>query len=335
MIIIKYLPRFLDLIDITWVAGMVFFGKAKKKSDWLAIGFFADGVGAASIKRSPASNPSVELCAFFASAQPRTLETLEKVAKECCANQYRCTTFLAGGQYQLLSVDAPNVPADELKTAMRWRLKDMLDFHVDDATIDVLDVPVDTNGLSRTHTMFAVAARNSVIEERQTLFADAKVALLAIDIAEMAQRNISALLEPEGRGVGLLHFHDGGGLLTVTCGGELYLARHIDVTCAQLQDADHERKLACYDKITLELQRSLDHFDRQFNYINVSKLVLAPMASSSLCDYLASNQYMPVEELDLSSIMDLSKVRELQSPAAQQRHFLTLGAALRFEETVL
>jgi len=241
---------------------------------------------------------------------------------------------LGGGHYQMLTVDAPNVPLEELRTAVRWRLKDMLDFHVDDATIDVLDIPVDKTATVRQHSMFAVAARNAVIEQRQKLFAGAKVALNAIDIPEMAQRNISALLETDGRGLAMLSFDEDGGLLTVSFNGELYLSRRIDVTLEQLQDADHDRKHQRFEKITLELQRSLDHFDRQFHFISVAKLLLAPSSITGLEEYLSSNLYTPVARFDLGDVFDLSAAPILVGVEAQQQFFLALGAALRHEEKV-
>jgi MSHA biogenesis protein MshI len=310
---------------------MRFFKKTKKNEGWLTIAFLGDGIAAASVTRAPSARPAVQLSAFFPGGA--TPDVLERAGKELHANAYRCTTVLSGGEYQLLAVDAPNVPKDELKTAVRWRLKDMLDFHIDDATIDVLDIPVDKNTAGRAnHSMFAVAARNSVIEGRQLLFTAAKVGMAVIDIPEMAQRNISSLIEQDGRGVAMLSFGDDGGLLTVTFGGELYLSRRIDVTLAQLMDVDHAMRHACFDKITLELQRSLDHFDRQFHFISVSKLVLAPSAATGLEDYLSSNLYTPVESIDLADLMDLSRAPELASKEQQQRFFLTLGAALRHEE---
>jgi MSHA biogenesis protein MshI len=243
---------------------------------------------------------------------------------------------LSGGEYQMFAVDAPNVPAEELKTAVRWRLKDMLDFHVDDATIDVLDIPADKNASVRTgHSLFAVAARNSIIEQRQGLFAAAKIGLAVIDIPEMAQRNISAMLEEAGRGVAMLAFGEDGGLLTVTFGGELYLSRRIDVTLARLLDADLERKHASFDKITLEVQRSLDHFDRQFHFVTLSGLVLAPSGVSGLEDYLAGNLYTPVSTMNLADVLDLDGVPELADAAGQQRFFVALGASLRHEEAAL
>jgi MSHA biogenesis protein MshI len=314
---------------------MGFFRKTRKISGLLAIGFDADGMCAARVTRVPQAKPVVELAVCYAFKQPLAPEALEKIARDLQAASFQVATLLGGREYQMLAVEAPNVQPDELKAAVRWRLKDMLDFHVDDATIDVLDIPADKSAAGRASTMFAVAARNAIIEARQLLFAGAKVELEVIDIPEMAQRNISALLEPEGRGLAMLSFNDDGGLLTVTFGGELYLSRRIDAGIDLVRELDPERRNQTYDKITLELQRSLDHFDRQFHFVTVSKLLLAPLPTAALHDYLSSNLYMPVDALDLATVLDLSKVPEMQSAELQQRHFLTLGAALRLEETVL
>ena len=127
-----------------------------------------DSISVASIKRSPSAKPLVELSASFPLAGSSLPVALEKMNKELRAERFHCINLMAANEYQLLSVEAPNVPADELKTAIRWRLKDMLDFHIDDATVDVLDVPLDKSASNRSHQMYAVAARNQVIEQRQT-----------------------------------------------------------------------------------------------------------------------------------------------------------------------
>jgi MSHA biogenesis protein MshI len=279
------------------------------------------------------AKPVVTMCGFFAGVQ--TAESFEKIGKELHAAQYRCTTLLGAREYQLLSVEAPNVPPDELKTAIRWRLKDMLDYHVDDATIDVLGIPVEPNAPVRTASMFAVSARNSVIKAKQELFSEARFDLSVIDIQEMAQRNIASFLEPEGRGLAMLSFTEEGGLLTVTYKGELYLSRRIEVSLAQLAEEDFERRHALFDRITLELQRSLDHFDRQFNYISVAKLMLAPNPAEGLDAYLTSNLYTPIETFTLADVFDFSAVPDLEDAGAQQRYFMCLGAALRLEEVKL
>jgi MSHA biogenesis protein MshI len=313
---------------------MRFFRKAKKREGWLAIALQRDGLVAVSMQTAPDIKPQVRQAVFYPGKS--AAELLEKAGRELHAHAYRSITVLNAGEYQILSVDAPNVAPDELKTAVRWRLKDMLDFHVDDATIDVLDLPVDPNAAVRAqHSMFAIAARNSVIEARQKMFTSAKVELAVIDIPEMAQRNISALVEPPGRGVAMLSFRDEGGLLTVSWRGELYLARRIDLGLDQLLDDDIERRNGAFDRVTLELQRSLDNFERQYSFISVAKLVLAPSPVMGLDEYLSSNLYTPVDTLDLASLFDFERTPELADKLLQQRFLVPLGAALRHEETVL
>jgi len=311
---------------------MGFFKKAQNTADWLALVPQRDGIAAASVRPAAAdAKPAVTVAAFFPGTA--SADALDKAAKDVQSARYRCTTVLSGGEYQFMSVESPNVPRDELKSAVRWRLKDVLDFPVADATFDVLDVPLDPNAVVRPQqSVFAVAARNTVIAARQQMFTAARVKLRAIDIPEMAQRNLSALLEQDGRGIAMLSFGEDGGLLTVSWRGELYLSRRIDATLAQLLDADHERRHQSFDKITLELQRSLDNFERQFSFISVAKLVLAPTGAAGLEDYLSSNLYTRVETLDLAALLDLDAVPELADPARQQRFFVPIGAALRSTE---
>lgn len=313
---------------------MSFFSRAKKRSGWLAVGFTAEGVCAACVKRIPTHKPKVRICETFPGKKNDCADALEKILKDLQANRYHCTSLLGAGEYQLMSVDAPNVPPAEMKSALRWRLKDLLDYPIEQATFDVLTVPLDSHAPERNHVLFAIAAHNNIIASHQNLFLSSNIGLSVIDVPEMAQRNISALIEVEGSGLAMLSFDADGGLLTVTYGGNLFLARRIDVNLQQLEHGTSEQREAAYDKITLELQRSLDHFDRQYHFISLTKLVLAPMAEEGerLYNYLATNMYLSVEWLDLLDIFDCSKVPQLKDKHLQHRYFLALGAALRQEE---
>ncbi|CAN5895005.1 hypothetical protein BH11PSE12_BH11PSE12_13330 [soil metagenome] len=303
----------------------------------MAISLMNDGLYAVCVTRRPAALPLLEFLSFYPKSNKPWPALLDRLAKESPAKNYQCSLLLLPSEYQIFSVEALNVPPEELKSAMRWRLKDLLDYHIDDATIDVLDIPGDANVGGRSHGLFAVAARNKLIAERQAQFLDAALPLSVIDVPDMAQRNISVLLEPDGRGIALLSFDESGGLLTVTFGGELYLSRRLDVLLSQLQTGDTDKKMAAFERIALELQRSLDNFDRQHNFITTAKLVLAPLGlvSEELQAYLSSNMYMPVETLHLESVLDLSNIPELKDADRQQACFMAIGAALRLEETVL
>src|SRR4051812_38897392 len=114
---------------------MGFFGKTRKVSGLLSIGFVADRLCAARVTRVANAKPVVELAVFYSCKQPLAPEALDKIARELQAAQYQCANLLGAREYQMLAVEAPNVQPDELKAAVRWRLKDMLDFHVDDATL--------------------------------------------------------------------------------------------------------------------------------------------------------------------------------------------------------
>jgi len=311
---------------------MGLFSGKQRKPGWLAINFLPDGLCAAHVQRVSNAKPAVSFCTTVEAGS----HALDRLAKELHVSQYRCSTLLRPSDYQMLVVESPNVPPEELKIAIRWRIKDMLDYHVDDATIDVLDIPPDKNAPTKSHSLYAIAAPNQVIRQSQALFEQAKIPLSVIDIPEMAQRNISTLLESEQRGVALLSFDASGGLLTVTFSGELYLSRRIDITSRQLAEADETQKVVYFDRITLEMQRSLDHFDRQYHFITLAKLVLAPLPGvEGLRDYLAGNLYVPVESLDLAEVFDFFAVPDLASPERQAQCFITLGAALRLEEKAL
>ena len=256
---------------------------------------------------------------------------LERLRRDANLGGHHFTSLLAPGEYQILLVEAPNVPAEELKTAIRWKIKDSLNCHIDNATVDVLLIPASKSGPERAQSVYAVAAANDIIQKHMALFEQAKISVDVIDIPEMAQRNIAALFEQEDHALVLLAFDDNGGLLTFTSGGELYLARRIDINAGQLQDANENLREQCRDRVELELQRSLDYFDRQFNHLSVSRVLVSAPDSAGLVEYLASTMGTKVERLDLSQGMDISAVPALADSEFAAYALPTLGAALRRE----
>lgn len=153
-----------------------------------------------------------------------------------------------------------------------------------------------------------------------------------IDIPETAQRNVAALFEQEERALALLAFDENGGLLTFSSGGELFLSRRIEITAGQLRDANEELRGQYRDRVELELQRSLDYFDRQFNHVPVSRVLVCAPDDAGLAGFLASAVEAKVEKLDLSQVMDISKVPALGDSEFVANALPALGAALRQEK---
>ena len=312
---------------------MNWFGSSRKEPGWLAVSLeegrmsYVHGRYAASGKSTIARYGTAEF--------PAKSNAAERLAKDLHVDRYNCTTLLRTGEYQLLLLEAPAVPTAELKNAIRWRIKDMLDYHVDDATMDVLDIPPESDLPGRSHSMYAVAARNEVIRGRVKAFEEAHIPLGVIDIPETAQRNISSLHETEGRGAALLYFNQEFGLLTITCRSELYLSRRIDIGLAQILGAAPEAREQLFGRVVLELQRSFDHFERQFHHIPVAKLLLGPEPEDTgLYAHLKGNMDIAVERVDLPACLGFNG----EGPpglAQQWQLFHLIGASLRHETKAL
>lgn len=211
---------------------------------------------------------------------------------------------------------------------MRWSIKDLIDYPADEASIDVLKIPADAE--HRARNVFVVSARNQHVEALARRFDAARVTLDAVDIPELAQRNLCVLCESEHRAVALLAFHSGSCWLTITGEAELLVVRRIDISLDRLTSADADQRAIYLDRIALELQRSFDNFDRQFGFIALSRLLLASVPPEcGLKPTLQANLELPVEDFDLGAVMDLARVPSLSDASRQAEHLLVLGAALR------
>ena len=135
-------------------------------------------------------------------------------------------------QYQLLQIDTPPVPPDELRSAARYQIRDMLEVHIDDVTLDVMKVG-DGQQKSNAH-LFVVAAANAVIRQVLDLGDALHWSISVIDIQEMAQRNLQSALAKQagqmGRAEAALMLADGQqALLTISVNEELFYTRRLDL----------------------------------------------------------------------------------------------------------
>lgn len=305
--------------------------KRREQPGWMAVVPRRQGVDFAHVVRG-GEKPRLELL----DTTPRhgnEAETLQHARKSHGLQRYRCTTWVDPGAYQMVQVTAPKVEAAELRAALRWSVKDSLDFPVEQAMIDVLPIPADGMPAGRDLLALVVAAKRDKLEARVRAFQSAHVPLSVVDVLEAAQRNIAALFEKPGRGVALLGFHDNGALLTFTRAGELYGLRHIDLNPATLADADQREAL--FERIGLELQRSLDGFDRQFSQVPLERVLLAGHpAAESLSNFLKDNLYLPVEVADLNTVLATGRHADaLADVTGQWAWYVPIGMALR-EESV-
>ena len=303
------------------------FVKTRTEQGWLAVAMREGRVDFVHLRRKPGRKPVV-LLADSVEKGADDAATLSALKKPMRLDRYRCTALLGHGKYQLIQTDAVAGTPDEARETVRWKLKDQADFPVDTAAIDLLPIPSD----GRAPQVFAALSPETTIAPLVQAFQAAGVPLAAIDLPEISQRNLAALFEEGGRGLATLIFDDDEGLLTFTVDGELLVVRHVEITARQLIAADAERRGVLFERITLDVQRSLDNFDRIYSSIPLAHILVAAIPGiDGFLSYLRANLTVPVVPLELSGALDLGEVPALLDPLRQFQCLRAIGAALRDE----
>ena len=315
-----------------------FTGKNKKQS---VVAVVPGELGLSVAAIAPGGDkPQLTVCDFALwqeGAQKQNL--LAQKAKEFSLAKRDCTTVMELGDYTILSVEAPDVPPNELRAAVRWQIKDLIDFHIDDAVVDVFDAPA-SGAHGQQKNMYVVVSRTSAVQQRVDELQQADANLATIDIPELVLRNITAGLPENEAGVAMIYLTRERGLIVITRQSALYFARTLDIGYDYLNQVVADagalglESNSAFDQLVLEVQRSLDYYDRYFVQPPVAGLVLAPMEVPvpGLDDYLHQALGLSVRYLDIGEVVDC----EQPLSAAQQAHCLpAIGAALRQEPTSL
>lgn len=241
------------------------------------------------------------------------------------------STVLGRPQYRLISTELDDLPREEWSGVVRWRLKEQVDFSVDDAIVDVLGVPQDTQNRG---TRAAIALLEPQAEAQKLSLAadDAGLAWTAVEVPETGLRNICALAETESQAHALIAFGSEHALLVITLGGELVMTRTIEVASATLMGSEEARGGAV-GRAGLEVLRTLDTFERTHSKATLSGLSVAlPGGAASMAEVLADLVYVPVKALDLAQLVDCSALgqdTEQVEALASLENLCLLGAALR------
>ena len=136
-------------------------------------------------------------------------------------------------QYQLLQIDAPVVPPEELHLATRYLVKNQLKTNVDSVTLDIIRVG-DGKDQKGVEQLFVVAAANEVLHGIMTLRDAMRWNVAVIDIQETAQRNLqSALARQDGHAghanAALLMMDGQLPVLTVCANDELFYTQQFEL----------------------------------------------------------------------------------------------------------
>jgi len=273
------------------------------------------------------------------------LRAYKEITKKIQSNNFVISSVIQQQDRQLLLIEAPAVESAELKEAARWKIKDMIDFSIEEAVIDVIEIP-NIKELKRAAMLYVVVVKKELIKSIVELCNGSGSDLSIIDIPEMAQRNIAALLSEDQNGVAILSIKSNCSLLTITRQGELYLSRELetgfDQLMASVQDqgtsigvnSDSEldpgsaSMLQALERMVLEVQRSLDYYESQYNQPQINALFLAPFAYDipEIKDYFSTQLGIKTKVLDFNVLFTTNEPIPFQ---LQADAFNAIGAALR------
>lgn len=302
---------------------MNWFSAKLRQNETIGVEFAADGVAFAHIRRLPTQQPLLVSSEFIPVEKVEdSAEILRGRLTKLGLNKIPCNIAMNSGSYQMLLGEAPKVPPEELAEALRWRVKDLIQFPIADAILDAFLLPEDSaRGTSRM--AYAVVSQRAQVTQ---LIAQAKTAQLnlqAIDIPELCLRNVAQACCDTKRGIALVKLGQGGGALQIIRDANLYLSRQFSLAynAGLLDDLPG-------DALVLELQRSLDYFERQMRQ--------TPPSHVYLCgENVTADKLTPEIRNSLAVKIELFNIQAgIQFGESVQEHslslcLLALGAALR------
>lgn len=309
------------------------FKSSAAKAGWTAVYESPEGVLGVSVAAPTGMGVKPKVMKFGALAG-KILDSisLTELAKSAATGDFGWAATLNRKDYKFLVIEEPAVQPDEMDESVRWAVSGIIDFPIVDAEVAWMRIPTEKLPNRRPH-IYVAATQRGVVDRYRSIFGDAKLPLTALDVQETAFRNIAALASKSGEGLAFLAVGRQGAQFTVTFQGELYLDRFTDDTTWFADTADPAAIERANERIVLQVQRSIDFVGRTLPFVDISRLLLAPMpANIKLRDRIAKNLTLPVEPLDLGSILDFSNVPSLSKEEAQVQYLVALGAALRFED---
>ena len=306
---------------------MIFSLKAKADSNTTAgISISADGISLAIIEHNSIS-PILKFAQFYPCAPIEQETLLTELAVQHQLNKIPCNLVLSPDEYQLSQVDAPEVAKQELRAALYWQIKDLIDFHIDDAVIDHIELP--NHSASGKKQLLIIASRESIIQSHVDLLHAANCNLHTIDIAIQSARNIINLLPTDNDSVGLLNLWADQSRLSVLLEHDIYINRSSSIGTESLTfiAEDDVNSQSILDSLALELQRTFDYFESHSRQAAITHLLILNNGQSieHLPQLLQQRLGLDCQTIDLKEVLTFSDGITI----IDNKCIMAIGAALR------
>jgi MSHA biogenesis protein MshI len=259
---------------------------------------------------------------------------LKKIISEFDLRRIPVSAVIGASDYQIAQVQTPDVPRADMRAAARFTLRDVFDFPIDNSTLDVFELPAEANTGAKG-TCFAIATRGDAISNITATFERHFRRFDVIDIPELCQRNLAALLPQDAKGVAFLLIRDDFAQLVLTRNRMLYVTRRFDFRQrGELNgDSDEEANELPLDPqlLSLELQRSLDYYESHFDETAITDLFIAPagIRANLMSAELGASTGLRISMFNIHDLIDVSFSAEIPDGWLP---CLAIGAAMRTQK---
>ncbi len=287
-----------------------------KATEFCSIEISADGVALACL----ANSAKITTCAFYPCQ--RNDEQLRQCLIDAVLRnnleKAACSWVLHPSQYHLTLVDTPSVPQFEYKDAVRWQVKDVVNYPLEDVTVDVF---YSDEFEKRLRKIYVVVAQSSFLQNIVNIIQECDLQPTSIDVREFAIRNLVTNLALANEPIGFFDITDDGCLLVIVQVDCIRFVRHIP---AGFKKSETDN---C-DELTAEIRRSFDYCTDELKQTIPAKFFMAPSSNNvdNIKQNLAEKLGKEIAVLDLQKIVSFANPIDLET---QARCWVAIGGALR------
>ncbi len=145
--------------------------------------------------------PVVTFCDSITYELDMLAATLASIIKKHALQGMACSWILHDSFYRLFLLDPPAIPEKEVPLALRWQVKELIDFPAEEAVIEYFPVPAT---LASRRKIFVTVAKKTQLQAVVDIINNTELNLKYVDIGELALRNITALYNDDQCYLGLL-----------------------------------------------------------------------------------------------------------------------------------
>jgi hypothetical protein len=212
----------------------------------------------------------------------------------------RSVLVLSGAERHVLTLDRPEVPAEELGMAIRWPLGESLEVEAEQLLTSALEMPR-INDAAPVQVL-AIAAHIEPVRAKLALLRTAGIDVRSIDIQDSALRGMRALLPADNDGWVTLAMIGRDLCIGLLWHGRFCALRTLALPLRQPRDSREFE-----DQLALHIQRTADLFERQARQLAIRHVLAAlPALTPQSRANVASALPLPTRLFALEEVFEVS-----------------------------